>query len=80
MIVGLTGNAYQSAAQFLGPFREAMWICTGMFAVGGVMSAVMIRNRVIIDSSSKRSAPAAPTGTCAGPIALCGEPVLAHTR
>lgn len=80
VIVGLTGNAYQSATLFLGPYREAMWICSGMFAVGAFMSAILIRNRISLDSYNQQSVPAAQAGTCAGPIALCGEPVLAHAR
>jgi hypothetical protein len=36
VIVGLKGDAYQGAGQFLGPFRDAMWICCGMFLVGAV--------------------------------------------
>jgi hypothetical protein len=44
--VGLTGDVYQNAARFLGPFREAMWICVGMFAIGAVLSTALIRDRI----------------------------------
>jgi EmrB/QacA subfamily drug resistance transporter len=66
VIVGLKGDAYRSGAQFLGPFRAAMWICAGLFAAAAVLAAILIR-----DGATTRP------GTGAGPIALCGDPVLA---
>ena len=69
VIVGLKGDAYQSAGQFLGPFRQSMWICCGLYLVGAVLALVLIRDRGT-----------ARPETCAGPIALCGDPVLAAAR
>jgi hypothetical protein len=65
VIVRLKGDAYRSAAQFLGPFRAAMWTCAGLYAAGALLAAMLIRDR-----GANRP------GTCAGPIALCGDPVL----
>jgi EmrB/QacA subfamily drug resistance transporter len=66
VIVGMKGSAYRSAAQFLGPFRAAMWSCAGLYVAGGVLAAMLIRDRAAVRP-----------GTCTGPIALCGDPVLA---
>jgi MFS family permease len=66
VIVGLTGDAYSSASQFLGPYRDAMWICSGVFVVGAALAATLIRDRE-----------AARSGTSTGPVALCGDPVQA---
>jgi hypothetical protein len=65
VIVRLKGDAYRSAAQFLGPFRAAMWTCAGLYAAGALLAAMLSRDRG-----------ATRPGTCAGPIALCGDPVL----
>jgi hypothetical protein len=43
-----------------------MWICCRMFLVGTVLALALIRDRG-----------AAPPDTCTGPVALCGDPVLA---
>lgn len=66
VIVGMKSDAYRSAPQFLGPFRAAMWICAALYAAGAVLAAMLIR-----DQSATRPR------TCSGPIALCGDPVLA---
>lgn len=51
VIVGLTGDAYNDAGRFLGPFRTAIWICAGLQVAGGLLSAVTIRNdRVAADT------------------------------
>ena len=44
VIVGLTGDAYQSAKLFIGPFHDAMWICVGLMIAGGLLSAFTISN------------------------------------
>ena len=44
VIVGFTGDAYQSAKLFIGPFRDAMWICVGLMIAGGLLSAFTISN------------------------------------
>jgi EmrB/QacA subfamily drug resistance transporter len=92
LIVGLTGNAYQDAGQFLGPFRDAMWICVGLHLAGAVVAAALIRDRIAASSDEvaatslqdarqaqptpRQSIPAVRVKPCTGPIALCGDPVL----
>jgi EmrB/QacA subfamily drug resistance transporter len=43
VIVGLTGDTYTEPARFLVAFREAIWICVGLLAAGGVLAALTIR-------------------------------------
>jgi EmrB/QacA subfamily drug resistance transporter len=44
VVVGLTGDAYDSPSRFLAPFRHAMWICAGLQVIGGVLAALTIRD------------------------------------
>jgi len=43
-IVGLSGDAYQSAADYLPPFRTAIWICVGLQVAAGVLALGTVRN------------------------------------
>ncbi len=44
VIVGINGDAYESATLLIGPFHDAMWICAGLMIAGGLLSAFTISN------------------------------------
>lgn len=50
VIVGLTGDSYNDAGRFLGPFKAAIWICVGLQVAGGLLSALTIRNEPAVDA------------------------------
>ncbi|HEY1699901.1 MAG TPA: MFS transporter [Trebonia sp.] len=52
-LAGITGTAYLHPAQLAAGFRTAVWIAAGLAALGGILAALTIRNRL----------PAAPPGT-----------------
>jgi MFS family permease len=43
-IAGLSGDAYESAAGYLPPFRTAIWICVGLQVAAGVLALCTVRN------------------------------------
>jgi hypothetical protein len=43
-ISGLSGDAYESAAGYLPPFRTAIWICVGLQVAAGVLALCTVRN------------------------------------
>jgi hypothetical protein len=45
--VGLSGDDYADPAAFTGGFRAAMVVCAALFAAGGLISWVTIRNDVL---------------------------------
>jgi hypothetical protein len=45
--VGLSGNDYTHPAAFSSGFRTAMYVCAALFAAGGVVSWLTIRNDVL---------------------------------
>ena len=46
-MVGLSGDDYANPAAFTSGFRAAMIVCALLFAAGGVISWVTIRNDVL---------------------------------
>lgn len=46
---GITGASYQDPVRFTDGFRTAMVICAALVAVGGLLSAALIRNRLAAD-------------------------------
>jgi MFS family permease len=45
--VGLSGDDYENPAAFTAGFRMALLICAGLFALGGLVSWLTIRNDVL---------------------------------
>jgi EmrB/QacA subfamily drug resistance transporter len=46
---GITGASYQDPVRFADGFRTAMVICAGLVAVGGLLAALLVRNRLAPD-------------------------------
>jgi EmrB/QacA subfamily drug resistance transporter len=73
VVVGLSGDVYDDARRFIGPFQHAMWICAGLQAAGGVLALLTIRR----DRSADAPQPdeIVPTGslTLSGYPAQCGH-------
>lgn len=47
LLAGLSGEAYTSPTLLEPAFRMAMWSCSGLLAVGGVLSAVFVRTPTV---------------------------------
>lgn len=70
VLVGLSGDVYDHANQFLTPFRNALWICVGLQLAGGIVSALTI------GSERHGGAPPAREVIPATSVGLAGEPAL----
>jgi EmrB/QacA subfamily drug resistance transporter len=46
VVVGLTGAEYDDAQAFSSAYQQAMWVCAGLLAAGGVVSWFTIPDRV----------------------------------
>jgi hypothetical protein len=47
LIAGLSGEAYTNPALLDAAYRTAMWICSGLLVVGGVLSALFVRTPIV---------------------------------
>jgi len=72
VLVGLTGDDYNSAGAYLGPFRTAMWICAALHLAAGVLAAATVRN--------PHHTTAGATCVPACSVALSGELVAQSAR
>jgi EmrB/QacA subfamily drug resistance transporter len=43
LVAGLSGDAYHQPALLEPAYRKAMWVCTGLLVLGGVLSALLVR-------------------------------------
>ncbi|MGZ4611347.1 MAG: MFS transporter [Actinomycetes bacterium] len=44
LVAGLSGEAYSDATLLEPAFRTAMWVCAGLLVIGGLLSALFVRN------------------------------------
>jgi EmrB/QacA subfamily drug resistance transporter len=51
LIAGLSGEAYTNPALLDPAFRTALWVCSGLLVVGGVLSAAFVRTPTVADAS-----------------------------
>lgn len=70
VLVGLGGDAYNHANQFLTPFRDAVWICVGLQVAAAILSFLTIGDE------RHRAAPAADEVVPAASVSLAGDPAL----
>jgi EmrB/QacA subfamily drug resistance transporter len=55
VVVGLSGAEYADASAFSSAYRQAMWVCAGLLAAGGVVSWFTIPSRIPAEPAAVRS-------------------------
>ena len=65
-LLGLSGADYARPDAFSAAYASAMWLCSGMLAVGGLVSWLLIRNPVDDEAAPPRLATAPAGWSCAG--------------
>jgi EmrB/QacA subfamily drug resistance transporter len=51
LIAGLSGEAYTNPTMLEPAFRTAMWVCSGLLLVGGLLSAIFVRAPTVSGAS-----------------------------
>ena len=65
-LLGLSGSDYARPDAFSAAYASAMWLCSGMLALGGLVSWLLIRNPVDDEAAPPRLATAPAGWSCAG--------------
>ena len=81
-LLGLSGADYASPEAFSEAYAAAMWLCSGLLALGGVVSWLLIRNPVEVTGARPEGLPStAPAGwSCAGAEGCPGHAQPARPR
>jgi MFS family permease len=84
LIAGLSGEAYTNPTMLQPAFRTAIWICSGLLVVGGVLSALFVRTPAALGAGQLRqrahlhhcSVNGPPLENCPhhGPLVAAGVP------
>jgi hypothetical protein len=72
-LLGLSGEDYAQPEAFSAAFASAMWLCSGMLALGGLVSWLLIRNPVEDAAARPQLAPAPAGWSLAGAEACPGH-------